>query len=424
MSVIVPAYSARQTLPFALRSLLAQTWTKLEIIVIDDCSPDETFDVAVDFQRLDHRVRAVRQPHNRGAYAARNLGLELARGDLITTHDADDWSHPQKIQLQVEHLKKAPAVLANHTDWARSLSNLWFTGSFRPTQTLVQPSLSSTLFRREVFDRLGKWDEVRVAGDDELMWRLKRYAGPNSIERIFKGVPLAFSLSHEDSLTRIGLTHVRTVFYGPRREYCEAALHWHATSSLEQLQLEPISGARPFPAPSCVAPASHGPANCDLLFVGDFSAQNTTWFRVLNHINLANSKGFSTAIFHWPSFYSESPCRLHSGVRQLAHNNETFILSPGQAARTTSLIVSDPSVLVHKIDLFPSIEFQVLLVIGEDNLAEGETANERKNILKNFGTTGKWIAASQATTLDLLKITADAKGKAAAPLYCECGGGG
>jgi glycosyltransferase involved in cell wall biosynthesis len=148
--------------------------------IVDDASPDETFSITQEFELQDDRIVAVRQPRNKGAYAARNRGLETATGEFITTHDADDWSHPEKIALQFASLLRTPASLANHTDWIRARPNMRFTGPIRPTETLVQKDLSSTLYRREVFSRLGKWDEVRVSADDELMWRVRKIGGPAS----------------------------------------------------------------------------------------------------------------------------------------------------------------------------------------------------------------------------------------------------
>src|SRR5690606_3854664 len=104
VSVLVPAYAAQETLHIALNGLLNQTWQQLEIIVIDDRSPDRTFEIAREYAHRDSRVVALQMDENGGSYASRNFGLRHANGAFITVHDADDWSHPQKIEIQARHL--------------------------------------------------------------------------------------------------------------------------------------------------------------------------------------------------------------------------------------------------------------------------------------------------------------------------------
>lgn len=93
VSVVVPAYNCAETLPTVLRSLLTQSWRPLEVLVVDDCSSDQTAAVAESFAEQDDRVRVLRMPQNSGAYETRNTGAEHARGAFITVHDSDDWSH-------------------------------------------------------------------------------------------------------------------------------------------------------------------------------------------------------------------------------------------------------------------------------------------------------------------------------------------
>lgn len=92
VSVIIPAYNASRTIEQAVRSALEQRHRELEVLVIDDGSSDDTA------ERADRMgVRVIRQP-NQGPGAARNQGLEAARGELIQFLDADDVLHPHKIQ--------------------------------------------------------------------------------------------------------------------------------------------------------------------------------------------------------------------------------------------------------------------------------------------------------------------------------------
>src|SRR5690606_7836339 len=100
-------------------------------------------------------------PENRGAYAARNEALRRARGEYVTIHDADDWSHPQKIELQMRHLLENPSIPANCSEWVRCRFNLFFRGNVRISVRRININYSSILLKREIAIALGGWDEVR-----------------------------------------------------------------------------------------------------------------------------------------------------------------------------------------------------------------------------------------------------------------------
>lgn len=100
-SIVVPAYNARATIAETLHSLVAQTWRDLEIVVVDDGTPDDT--LAVVATVADPRIRVVSQ-RNRGLAGARNTGIAAARGRYVGFCDADDLWAPNKLALHVRHL--------------------------------------------------------------------------------------------------------------------------------------------------------------------------------------------------------------------------------------------------------------------------------------------------------------------------------
>jgi glycosyltransferase involved in cell wall biosynthesis len=105
----MPAHNAEGYVGRAIESALAQTWSNLEIIVIDDGSEDGTFDEVNRYS--DKGVRAVRMV-NRGASAARNVAFALSNGEYVQYLDADDLLGPQKIERQVRALQRAEGRLA------------------------------------------------------------------------------------------------------------------------------------------------------------------------------------------------------------------------------------------------------------------------------------------------------------------------
>ena len=102
VSVIMPVYNGAQSLPAAVESVLAQTLSNLELLIVDDGSVDDTARVAERFAARDPRVQLLRQPTNRGQAAARNLALETARGVWIAPVDADDEILPDRLRLLAE----------------------------------------------------------------------------------------------------------------------------------------------------------------------------------------------------------------------------------------------------------------------------------------------------------------------------------
>ena len=88
VSVVIPTYDRAELLPRAVRSVLAQTYQNMEIIIVDDGSRDNTQEVVKSFS--DPRVRYVRHDTNRGVSAARNTGIKNSRGEFIGLLDSDD----------------------------------------------------------------------------------------------------------------------------------------------------------------------------------------------------------------------------------------------------------------------------------------------------------------------------------------------
>lgn len=97
VSVLMPAYNSALLLNTAINSVLAQTEPRFELLVIDDCSTDETVRVVEERSRGDERIRLLQMPHNGGPAAARNLGLSSARGRWIALLDTDDAYEPGRL---------------------------------------------------------------------------------------------------------------------------------------------------------------------------------------------------------------------------------------------------------------------------------------------------------------------------------------
>jgi CRISPR system Cascade subunit CasB len=114
-SVIVPAYKVQAYLHACLESVLSQSYADLELIAVDDCSPDACGEIVEEFAARDPRVRAVRLPEHRGPGEARNAGLERARGDYLLFLDGSDTLAPHALRAVADRLKETggPDVLVH-----------------------------------------------------------------------------------------------------------------------------------------------------------------------------------------------------------------------------------------------------------------------------------------------------------------------
>ena len=127
VSVLIAAYNAELWIGTTLRSVLAQTWPNVEVVVVDDGSTDGT--AAIAQQHVSDTVRLIRQ-ENRGACAARNRAFAESRGDFIQFLDADDVLAADKIERQMEYLEREPENTVAYSSWSR------FTGDVATADTV------------------------------------------------------------------------------------------------------------------------------------------------------------------------------------------------------------------------------------------------------------------------------------------------
>lgn len=225
VSVVMTTYRTGARAVAAAESVLAQSYRDLELIVVDDASGDDTIERLQALALRDARLRLVTLPRNMGTYAAKLIGLARARGEFLTCHDSDDWSHPEKIARQVAPLLADPRLVCTVSNWVRMSDD----GSFyaRMVHPLTRLNPSSPLFRRErVLHQAGAWDCVRTGADSEFLARLKLVFGPKAVRKIAQ--PLSLGSHRPGSLmTSVGTGYGESGMSPQRLAYWEAWNRWH-----------------------------------------------------------------------------------------------------------------------------------------------------------------------------------------------------
>ncbi len=152
MSVITPCYKQGHFLAEVVQSVLDQTMSYLECIVVNDGSPDRTREIAARLVRRDPRVQYVERP-NRGVGAARNCGLGKARGPFIQFLDADDILAPDKLRLQID-------ALLWQERWAIAYSDYRFCPRDDASQTVpaTEKVRSRFVMERPLWDMAARWE--------------------------------------------------------------------------------------------------------------------------------------------------------------------------------------------------------------------------------------------------------------------------
>lgn len=184
---IVAAFKAQDTIERAIDSALAQTGVSVEVIVIDDCSPDDTAEIVDAY--TDPRVRLIRLEKNRGPGGARNAGLAAARGDWIVILDSDDAVSPDRTARMIARAKAAQAEIAvDNVDVVPldgQIKRMFDEARLSALETLTLPAFigSNVLFQSEhnygymkpIFERRFleehglRFDESLPIGEDYLL---------------------------------------------------------------------------------------------------------------------------------------------------------------------------------------------------------------------------------------------------------------
>lgn len=210
VSVLMSVYSTGDFLCQAIDSVLGQTHANFELIIIDDASTDNSWEIICDYAAHHPQIKTARNPVNQGMSAALNKGLELASGNYITRQDSDDVMLPERLAEQVAYLQRFPAVGAVGTNvrYIDLQGDEIGVSSFPTTDEAIQKMLPdmmcfcgpTVLVRRETFRQAGYYYTPNNAAEDyDLCLRLSEVTQMANLEQplyLYRQRPESYSSSH------------------------------------------------------------------------------------------------------------------------------------------------------------------------------------------------------------------------------------
>ncbi len=365
VSVVVTAYRPDEGLITAVRSIVAQSWRNVEVVIVDDASPPEHDEVLARAVALGDRIRLVRQPVNRGTYAARNAGLDAAGGEFVTFQDSDDWSHPRRLELQVAPLRADKRLTAT-TSAGMSVTETMLLN--RPGVRSGRFNPSSLLFRRTlVTGRIGYFDPVRKAADSEYIGRIQAAFGARSVRHVENG-PLALIRLTENSLSR---SEIRAHWMHPARvAYSSAYLRWHrAIAAGEAEPYRPADGGdRPFAAPPHLLTGGRAEVPAyDVVVVGDWRFRDGSVRAAVDEIRALVAAGLRVAVTQLEAYRVVHRLRypMCEPIQNLVNSGLVDQVDLGERCDATLVLVRQAAVLQFAADEAGGIRPGRLVVVAD-----------------------------------------------------------
>lgn len=372
VSVILPVFKAEDGLKTAVESILNQTWSNIEVLIVDDCSPDKTYEVMEEYAAKDKRVKIFQTPQNSGPYVARNIALQVATGEFVTVNDADDWSHEKKIEQQVRHLIAEPDIIANTSEHARLTEELYLYRRGTPGRYIF-PNMSSTMFRRQpVMEKLGYWNSVRFAADGEFKRRLIKVFGEDSFVDLPTG-PLSLPRQAVASLTSSSAFGYNGFFMGVRKEYVESLEYHHKHAP--NMYYEFPQTSQPFPVPEPMWPIreekQNGSRYFDVVVAADFRSAEQT-LTMLNQIIEKHPKE-RIGLIQLYQFDLTQSLDVADEIRQFINGDTIQMLVYGEKVNAEITYLIDYNIIYGEQTYIPTISTNSLQIIVQESMEEVES---------------------------------------------------
>jgi glycosyltransferase involved in cell wall biosynthesis len=343
VTVIMSTFKPDESFRTAVASLVAQTWRNLEILVVDDCSPESYDGLLESVTSMDPRIQLLRMPENGGTYKIRNRAIAHCKGAFVTFQDSDDWAHPERIARQVAPLLQPTGLVSTHARTLRVHDDL---SSVKVGYSSFRPAAASLMFRKDIVIRaMGGFDEARKAADTEFAERIVDVFGPES--NLDLPDVLVLTQLTEGSLSRaefqFGWHHGSRIVYGDAHRY------WHReiVAGRSTAFLEP-GGPRRFPAPERFLTGKEvKPRTCDVLWISDWRSGFGRYGGASAQVEAVAAAGMSTVVAHATAVRHADRDRLHKDddIMKLAADGLTRFAIWAEPLHARVLFVTDPELL-------------------------------------------------------------------------------
>lgn len=238
MSVVVPNYNHARFLRQRLDSIVGQTFQDFEIILLDDCSTDESQSILRQYASGPRVTLEINDKNSGSTFKQWNKGVRLARGEYVWIAESDDYADPRLLEKLVSRLDADPGAvfsycrswrvsadgeLSGYSDFYladidphRWTEDFWADGEEECRKYLVQrntvPNASAVLFRKDVYERIGGADEDLVFCGDWKTWAGMALTGGGIV---YLGEPLSYHRFHETNVTatsqRLGIDGIEVL---------------------------------------------------------------------------------------------------------------------------------------------------------------------------------------------------------------------
>lgn len=175
VSIITPAFNAARYIKETIASVQAQTYNCWEMIIVDDCSIDNTCDIVMEIERLDNRIRLIKSMANGGPSIARNMALKAAKGRYVAFLDSDDIWLPDKLERQLAFMHAHDAAIS-YTQYRRISSSGDICGKLISIpdsidyKGLLKNTAIATLTVIVDREKTGTFEMVNTYYDDYVLW--------------------------------------------------------------------------------------------------------------------------------------------------------------------------------------------------------------------------------------------------------------
>jgi len=200
--VIMPLYNKEKYVRDAIESVLQQTYKNWELVIIDDCSTDNSVKIVEEYTHLSN-ITLLKNKENKGCYYSRNKGLDYFKDkewDIFTIHDPDDVSDVTRFEKILEEFdENVLGIKPLYIECDKDLNFKEVNGKY------YHHGEGVAFFKRKVFDEiLGYYDNIRFSGDTDYWWRLEAYCKQNPPNKVtLSNHPLYLRRIHGENLTII-----------------------------------------------------------------------------------------------------------------------------------------------------------------------------------------------------------------------------